>query len=249
LHLFRGGLKKGYVVCRADDVMNAAHGVCALTGGRGQWISPAWMHQLATHFEFSDIEFQGVAQTWRGNVFQLLVGTRPRFVLAIAAGFVANPNAPLVWSPYWKGSAIAVRTADIGGRTWAAVADIAGAVHVFDVSSDVLYPNASPGASDDPTTALTPSGTGWACPPNVYDGFRDNLIDLEVDGTRAYLANGRRGITVLDLSNPLMPRELAGSPIDTPGLAEGLILRRTTGGTTLLLGDARGGARLYIPRP
>lgn len=277
LHLFRGGLKHGYVVCDASEVEHAARTACASGNGRGQWIAPTWMHALPTHFEYADSEPQSAALTWRGDVFELQVGAQRRRVLALACGYVSNQSASGAWTafadralvvlydvtdvgptqpptllrlalsaPGTHDNAIAARAATLGGRTWLFVAGLAGSLDVFDVSADVLYPGVP--APTDPSTALSPVGSGWRAPPSAYDGFPDNIVDLELDGSRAYLAHTRRGVSVIEVSSPLAPREVRGSPIDTPGLAEGITVRRVGGHTTLLVGDARGGVRLFQPR-
>jgi hypothetical protein len=80
---------------------------------------------------------------------------------------------------------------------------------------------------------------------SAFDGFREDVIDVEVDLPYAYLATGRRGVTVVDVgTNILQPHEIAGSPIPTPGLAEGVVLRKVDGESTLVVGDARAGLRL-----
>jgi hypothetical protein len=114
---------------------------------------------------------------------------------------------------------------------------------VFDVSGDVLYP--PPSNPNQPATGLLPTGV-WTCPLNAFDGFRDNVLDVAVDLPLVYLATGRRGVTVLEVaSDPHQPHEIEASPILTPGLALGLILRKSGASTTLVVGDSRAGLRLY----
>jgi hypothetical protein len=213
------------------------------------------------------------ALTMSCHVFPVTVGGVQRWVAAIAAGYPCNPCAEAAWTPYYQramvvlydvtdvdeqtpptllrlafgpegtqGNAMAVRTATIAGRTYALVADLGGRLLVFDVSGDVLFP--APANPSQPSTAL---GTlsSWTCPLSAFDGYREDAIDVEVELPHAYLATGRRGVTVLDVgTNILQPHEIGASPILTPGLAEGVVLRKVDGQSTLIVGDARAGLRL-----
>jgi hypothetical protein len=216
---------------------------------------------------------ENFALTLSCHVFPVAVGDTQRWVAALAAGHPANPCADASWTPYYQramlvlydvttvdaqtpptllrvafgpagtqGNALAVRTATIAGRTYAFVADIGGRLLVFDVSGDVLFP--PPANPALPSTGLATLST-WTSPVSAFDGFREDVIDVEVDLPYAYLATGRRGVTVVDVgTNILQPHEIAGSPIPTPGLAEGVVLRKVDGESTLVVGDARAGLRL-----
>ncbi len=111
-----------------------------------------------------------------------------------------------------------------GSRSYAFVTDFSGKVHVFDLAD--LFPGGA--AASAP---LTPCAV-WETPVSAFDGARENIMDLEVvyiiSEARwyAYLSHWRRGITILDITDPHKPYEVSGSPVLTPGWAEGLELRR-----------------------
>jgi hypothetical protein len=216
----------------------------------------------------------GLSLTLSCTVFPVNAGGTTHWVAGLTAGYAANPCASGDWQPYYQramvvfydvtdvdantpptllrlafgpagtqGNAFAMTVQEVDGRTCAYVADVGGRLLVFDVSGDVLYP--VPSNPEQPATGLAPSAV-WTCPVNTYDGFRDNVLDVAIVPPHAYLATGRRGLTILDVaSNPHEPHEIEASPILTPGLALGLILRQTDASTTLVVGDSRGGLRLY----
>jgi len=141
-----------------------------------------------------------------------------------------------------QGNLFAVETREIDGRTYAFTADMGGRLIVFDVSGDVLFP--APDDPTQPTSSLAPVSV-WTCPVNAFDGFRDNVINVAVDPPHVYLATGRRGLTVLEFSTADRSlHEIPDSPVLTPGLALGSIVRHAGASTTLVVGDSRAGLRL-----
>ena len=207
----------------------------------------------------------------RCEVFAVEASTGTRWVAAVSAGYVADPCAGEPWRPWFgaakvvfydvgdldgstpprplrlalgppgvPGNAFVARVATIAGRTCALVGDFGGRLLVYDVSGDALFGAPEP---FDPQAALAPVAR-LDLPPGAFDGLAENVIDLEVDLPYAYLATGRRGLTVVDVSDPLRPREVEGSPFDTPGILSGLALRDAGGARTLVGGDGRGGLRL-----
>jgi|GEM_PF-6384088 len=282
LHLFRGSIRDGYLVCSAEEVVDLALGSCGQTRGRGQRIEPSWMHVLTTHFELEPAADQVLALTFRAEPFSLDVGGTRRAYIAIAAGWIV-PSPNVSWSPHANrasvvvydvtdvdaqhppllarialgprvpfGNAIAVRVAEVRGRTWMFAGDLGGAVHAFDVSAGILV-DAAPEDPTDPETALEPAAS-WYGPPEPYDGERANVTDLELDFDTdparpvIVLANARRGLAVLDIvatGSSIALIESDESPIDTPGVASGVIPIRKDGRTWFAVGDSRCGVRVY----
>ncbi len=282
LHLFRGVVREGYLVCSADEVVQLALGTCGDARGRGQRVQPSWMHALTTHYELEPGDDPANALTWRGETFALDVGGARRSYLAIATGWVV-PTARARWSEHANrasllvydvtgvdaqhaprlarillgprttpGDAVAVRGATLGGRTWLFAGDLAGAVHAFDVSAANLV-DALPDDPTDPATALEPSAS-WYGPLDAYDGKSSNVTDLELDLDTdparpvLVLANARRGLAVIEVDvaeGSIALREAERSPIDTPGVASGLVPIRKDGATWFAVGDARCGVRVY----
>jgi len=282
LHLFRGSIRQGYLVCSAEEVVDLALGSCGQARGRGQRIEPSWMHVLVTHFELDPASNPATALTFRGEPFSLDVGGTRRSYMAIAAGWIVHtPREPwaehsnrasvviydvtdvdaqhppvlarLAFGPRTPfGNALAVRVAEIDGRTWLFAGDLSGAVHVYDVSTEVLV-DAAPVDPTDPSTALEPS-TSWYAPPDAFDGDPANVTDVELDFDTnpaqpvVVVANARRGIAVLDVvasGTDIALSESVGSPIDTPGIVSGLIPIRKDGALWFGVGDARAGLRVY----
>ncbi len=141
------------------------------------------------------------------------------------------------------------------GTTLVFVADLLGRVFTLDVSGDVLFtpaattpyrssnciPNCTPVLS-----VLTGASEELLLASDPVDGRPANVLDLELDGNDLYLALGRGGIAVLDVSRPGGVLDLSlRACIDTPGLAQGLALRGTGAGRQLIVGDSRAGMRLY----
>jgi len=209
LHLFRGVIREGYLVCSADEVVQSALGTCPEARGRGQRIEPSWMHVLTTHYELEPSDDASQALTWRGEPFAMEVAGERRAYLAIATGWVVPTtrapwdahqnrasllvyevthvdaeNAPrlvriLFGPPAALGNAVAVRSATLGGRTWLFAGDLAGAAHAYDVSPTVLV-DGEPVDPTDPATALEPAAS-WYAPPDAYDGRSANVTDIELD--------------------------------------------------------------------
>jgi len=76
------------------------------------------------------------------------------------------------------------------------------------------------------TVFLTPAGNTWAVEPNInttlvssYD-TQGNANEIYVLGNYAYVADGRKGLQIIDITNPKSP-SLVGSH-DTPGSAYGV---------------------------
>ncbi len=284
LHLFRGAIREGYLVCSATDVVQRALASCdATTRGRGQRIEPAWMHVLSTHYELEPNDLPDSALTWRGHEFTLDVGGAQRTYMAVSSGWVlpvarapwdvhANRGMIVVYDvtdvdadtppalvrfllgpPGVEGNLVAARTLVREGRTWLFAGDLAGAAHAFDVSATQLV-DAAPTDPSDPATAIAPAFS-WYAPPDVYDGERANVTDLEVDAESGppivILANARRGIAVLEVDTSVANaagielREAPESPIDTPGITSGLVSFRHAGVTWVAVGDSRCGIRMY----
>jgi hypothetical protein len=213
------------------------------------------------------------AMTTACHVFSVVASGDTRWIAALSCGFPVNACAG-AWQPYYQramvvfydvttvhadtpppmlrmafgpagiqGNAFSLRTAEIDGRTYAFVADIGGRLLVFDVSGDVLFP--APSNPSSPATGLAPVGM-WTSPPNAFDGYLDNVIDVAIDLPYAYLATGRRGVTVLDIaSDPHAPHEIESSPVLTPGQALGLFVRNAAQDPTLVVADSRAGLRVY----
>lgn len=207
----------------------------------------------------------------RCEVFAVEAGAGTRWVAAISAGYVADPCAGEDWRPWFgaakvvfydvtdvdaatpplplrlalgpagaPGNAFVVRVGTVAGRTYAFVGDFGGRLLVYDVSGDALFGSQE---AFDPSAALAPVAQ-LDLPPGAFDGLPENVIDLVLDLPYAYLATGRRGLTVVDVGDPLEPREVDGSPFDTAGILSGLALRDAGGATTLVGGDGRGGLRV-----
>ena len=220
------------------------------------------------------IPSDSLALTTACRVYSVTVGGTQRWIAVLSAGYPCNPCAAQIWQPFYQramlvfydvttvdaqtppkllrlafgppatqGNAFAVETSEIDGRTYAFAADMGGRLLVFDVSGDVMFP--APEDPSLPTSGLAPVSV-WTCPLNPFDGFRDNVINVAVDPPDVYLATGRRGLTVLEFTpSSLALHEIEASPVLTPGLALGLVLRRVGTSTTLVVGDSRGGLRLY----
>jgi hypothetical protein len=93
------------------------------------------------------------------------------------------------------------------------------------------------------TPVLTPTAT-LAFDRDPYDGSPPDVVDVVIEGDYAYLALSRSGVGVVDISDPLTPTLVV--VLDTPGLAQGLALRRDSlDRPQLLVGDSRAGIRLY----
>lgn len=282
LHLFRGSIRQGYLVCSAEEVVDLALGPCGQARGRGQRIEPSWMHALVTHFELDPESNPATALTFRGEPFSLDVGGTRRAYIAIATGWIVpTPSAP--WAEHSNrasvviydvtdvdaqnppflarlalgprtpfGNTVAVRVAEVDGKTWLFAGDLGGAVHAFDVSAEVLVDGA-PDVPTNPATAIEPSAS-WYAPPDAYDGDPANVTDVEIDFETnpaqpvVVVANARRGVAVLDVvtvGESIALIEAVGSPIDTPGVASGLIPIEKDGARWFGVGDARCGVRIY----
>lgn len=124
-------------------------------------------------------------------------------------------------------------------RTYAFVGDITARLLVFDVSYDQLFP----AATNVYGQRLLP--IGCTCfPVNPWDNQRDNLLDIELDGSFAYCALGRGGLGVVKILDPFHPR--IKDIVDTPGLVEGIAMRTDPNGfRQLLAGDVNGGLHLF----
>lgn len=285
LHLFRGAIREGYLVCSADDVVERALGACGAARGRGQRVEPAWMHVLTTHFELGQDDDPAIALTWRGETFDFVVDGERRSYVAVAAGWIV-PVSTAPWSAHANrgqilvydvtdvdadsppvlvrmllghagvdGNFVAARVADAGGRTWLFAGDLAGGAHAFEISAATLHDPSIADASD-PATALVPAAS-WYAPPDAYDGARANVTDVEVDAgdpdrVVLVLANARRGLALIDVettSGGIALAEGDRSPIDTPGIASGIVAFRRHGAGWFAVGDARCGVRVYRRGP
>lgn len=134
-----------------------------------------------------------------------------------------------------------------GPRSYAFVADFSGSLLVYDVSASVLFAEAAvpPGSPYLPTrTPVLTSTATVNFDPDPYDGIRPDVVDIAIEGDYAYCALSRAGVGVVDISNPFNPVLI--TVLDTPGLAQGLALRRDSlNRPQLLVGDSRAGIRLY----
>ncbi len=136
---------------------------------------------------------------------------------------------------------VRVETLQVNGqtRTYAFVGDINARLMVFDVSYDQLFPS----VSDIYASRLTPVGS-VCLPINPWDNQRDNLIDLELDGSYAYCALGRGGVGVINILDPANPSIV--DIVDTPGQVEGIVKRvDPQGHHQILAGDISGGLHLF----
>jgi hypothetical protein len=145
----------------------------------------------------------------------------------------------MLYGPQPESSAAAVETIKTGGRSWAVVADLSGAVHIYDIT-DVRKSGHS-----------APLVTSWATPVNPLDGTHELAVDIEIHREPrrgqpaqmfAYVSLFRGGVAVLDITVPSQPIEV--TVFDTPGLAEGLFLDRSGGAPRLLVADREGGVRV-----
>lgn len=157
-----------------------------------------------------------------------------------------NPNSPHLLAKLYgttsPGNATDVKAVTVGGSEYVVATDFAGHVQVFDVT----------GAFSSPGSIITPVSV-WTLPLNPYDGLYDNASELEIDqyaegGTKrttAYVACYRRGVEVLDLTN--LPTITRITTLDTPGIAEGVKIRRMGGTKRLLVACRAGGVQIFSP--
>ncbi|MGE3172541.1 MAG: hypothetical protein AB7O97_07920 [Planctomycetota bacterium] len=157
-----------------------------------------------------------------------------------------SPATPTVlarlYSTTSPGNATDVATTTVNGSSYAVVTDYGGHVHVFDVTT--AY--ATPGA------ILLPAAT-WTLPTNPYDGLHDNATEVVIDQfqdggiqrTLAYVACYRRGVEVLELTN--LPQVTRVATLDTPGITEGVALRRIGAQKRLLVACRSGGVQVFAP--
>jgi len=123
-----------------------------------------------------------------------------------------------------EGMCAAVAFADLdpsGGsdpRTFAFVTDFGGRLLVYDLQD--LFTSA----------VISAPSVVYDLGDNAFDGQTVNLMDIELVSRNgkvlAYLSTWKRGLTVLDVTDPLAPFEVAGSPILVPGMCQALSLRR-----------------------
>lgn len=210
LHLFRGAIREGYLVCSATDVVQRALSSCdATTRGRGQRIEPAWMHVLVTHYELDPNDLPESALTWRGHEFTLDVGGAQRTYMAVAAGWVL-PGARAPWDVHGnRGMIVVYDVTDVDADTPPALVRLllgppgvegnlvaartfvregrtwlfAGDLAGAAHAFDVSATQLIDDAPTDPTdpaTALAPVFS-WHTPPDAYDGERANVTDLEIE--------------------------------------------------------------------
>lgn len=160
----------------------------------------------------------------------------PSTPLSIALGTDFNNPA----DPPLAGSAFAIETRVINGTPYAFVADFMGRLWVFDVSWGQLTPGTNP---LDPVNHLRAVNV-ITFPVHPFDQQPSNAIDLEIDGNYAYVALTRTGVAIVDISNPL-----ASAPpityVDTPGLAEGLVLTAVGGLPSMVVSQPRAGLQLF----
>jgi len=120
-----------------------------------------------------------------------------------------------------------------------------GEIWVFDVTGGNLLP--VPSVPYRPTTEFLAPTWKLHLPRDPYDGYAANCIDLEIVGDYLYCALGRHGVGIVDISDPGNPQLI--DVMDTPGLALGLSQRSVLVGTVwevqLIVGDSRGGLRIY----
>jgi len=143
------------------------------------------------------------------------------------------------------GRAWSIATKSDGTNAYAFVMDLAATLYVFDVSGSELYgPLQNPSAPvTDPSNALTPIAI-LPFPPNPYDGLRDTGVDVAVEGNFLYVALGRGGVGIVNISNPGNPTHHSVR-LETPGLAEGVSIHPVNGSPALFVGDTRAGMRVY----
>jgi hypothetical protein len=210
---------------------------------------PLW--QVPTHFEGE----KGSCSTWRARVFSLEDGRR---IVAIAAGANTNPESEhhqrpqlvlydvtngtasppkylaVAWGEEKESLAVAVDVCQMRRRSVAVVATTGGELLVFDVN--------------DPTKPRLVRS--FKAPESAYDGRRDPLLDVEIATEAssgrcfAYLAGGRAGFLRVELT--ASGDDLAADTVlDTPGWASGVVSTLIGQERYWLVGDQRGGLRLY----
>jgi hypothetical protein len=172
----------------------------------------------------------------------------PLFPLKIALG--PDPSS----DPTQRGHAWAVKVktytspSPFAGRSFAFVADLLGRLLVFEVSGSELFPGAIspylPLINNPTTNKFLPLAGSLTFPTDPSDLMNTNCIDLELDGNYLYCSLGRIGIGIVDVTTP--PSPSLSAVIDTPGIAEGLAMRKDEfNHDQLVVGDTRGGMRLY----
>lgn len=219
---------------------------CQLSGGVPcdlnacpQWpICPVLHPEWYPHYKEAMVVFYDVSDPTFVNLPALQrVGLVPRSM---------QPNQ-------MDGRTWSIATTSNGTSAYAFAIDLDARLYVFDISPGVLY-----GALPDPTkprthpaNALTPiaSPLGFDATPsdgystNPYDGRNDNGVDAVVHGEFLYVALGRGGVAIVDISNPSTPFMV--DRLETPGLAEGVHVTTIDGVPTLFVGDSRAGLRVY----
>jgi hypothetical protein len=143
-------------------------------------------------------------------------GTAPRLVARLRG------EAP-------RGMAMAVESLQVGERLLGIAVGLSGQLNVFDVT----HPERSHHIST------------WTAPANPYSARPEPMLDLAVDEetATAFVAAGRAGVGVLDLSDPLSPRMMQA--IDTPGWAVGICFDERNGRARVAVGDQKGGLRVF----
>jgi hypothetical protein len=146
---------------------------------------------------------------------------------ALAPTAAAQGPTPCETTPGWvEGVALArMPVGEEGVRTLAFLADVAAGLRICDATDPSepellasLYPNAS------------------TCPSGFY------ADDVRLLGDRAYLAAGRCGVLVFDVSDPTAPR--IALRVSAPSWAKDVLPRSSEGGVELLVADYFAGLRV-----
>ncbi len=163
---------------------------------------------------------------------------RPRMLSFLVDEDGAQPLATTLGSD-GPGLATAVAVFQERGRRWALLASLGGQLELFDLSN----PAAPHSVVHQPMA------------PSPWDAHPPALLDVEViqhpgSASQALVAAGRAGLLRFDLGDlqgtPPHPDLIPDEAIDTPGWAAGVVLATSPhGGRRVLVGDQRGGARVY----
>ncbi len=176
-------------------------------------------------------------------------------LLRVALGL--DPATPAAESSFWS---VDVKTYPPESefeeaKTYAFVADLFGKIQIFDVSPSELFPPVNlpyfpAGASSPSKPILVPKQT-VEFEPEPADGLRPNCVDIEIDDNTAYVAIGKGGVAILNVTqDPTLVKPPIIGVIDTPGVVLGVTFRRENGVPThLVVGDTRCGMHLYRRGP
>lgn len=164
--------------------------------------------------------------------------SRPLMLTFLVEGSGLRPLSSTLGSD-GPGMATSVAVFEERGRRWALLASLGGQLELFDLSN--------PGSPQ--------SVVHQPMAPSPWDAVPPALIDVEVvqlagRATQALVAAGRAGLMRFDLGDlqttPPHPDLIPDEVFDTPGWAAGVAASTSPGGGhRVVVGDQRGGARIY----